>query len=290
MQSSILGQKCVLTLGVVLPLVACEPLTNEYPTPDWNSVEPQFSEVDPSQVSQTDVPQWPAPEASGSEEVTHAITVVAKTFDGGMKRYVGAGSLGTDSQDEHQAPIFDLYNGAILENVIIGSPAADGVHCTGSCTLRNVWWEDVGEDAATFRGQTDDDVLLIEGGGARLADDKVFQHNGRGTFHLKDLHVESFGKVYRSCGNCEEQVKRRVVIENITAVTWDDSSAIVGINENYGDVAEFRGENFIFDAFDTTICQRYEGNDMGLGPTTIGDGPDGRHCLYDDSTVLLYEY
>ena len=31
-------------------------------------------------------------------------------------------------------------------------PAADGVHCKGSCTLRNVWWQDVGEDAATFKG------------------------------------------------------------------------------------------------------------------------------------------
>jgi hypothetical protein len=86
------------------------------------------------------------------------------------------------------------------------------------------------------------------------------------------------------------QVNRKVIIENLTAVTWENSSAIVGINENYGDIAEFRGENFIFDAFETAICQRYEGNDMGLGPSKVGDGPDGSHCLYDDSNVFLYAY
>jgi len=235
------------------------------------------------------VPQWPDLEATAEQEVSHSIIVVGETFDGEMKRYVGVGALGTGDQDENQPPIFDLYNGAVLKNVILGAPAADGVHCSGSCVLRNVWWEDVGEDAATFRGISDDDVLLIEGGGARLADDKVFQNNGRGTFYIKDFFVQDFGKVYRSCGNCDVQVSRKVVIENLTAVTWDSSSAIVGVNENYGDTAEFLGINRIFDAFDTPICQRYEGNNMSLSPQKTGQGPDNEYCLYDSSTVSVYE-
>ncbi|WP_413230240.1 pectate lyase [Kitasatospora herbaricolor] len=40
-------------------------------------------------------------------------------------------------------------DGAVLQNVVLGDPAADGVHCNGSCTLKNVWWDNVGEDAAT---------------------------------------------------------------------------------------------------------------------------------------------
>lgn len=40
--------------------------------------------------------------------------------------------LGDGGQDEGQDPIFNLANGATLSNVIIGSPAADGIHCDGT--------------------------------------------------------------------------------------------------------------------------------------------------------------
>ena len=70
-----------------------------------------------------------------------------------MKRFTGSGSLGGGGQTEGQPPMFQISNGGTLQNVIIGNPAADGVHCSGSCTLKNVWWEDVGEDAATLLGR-----------------------------------------------------------------------------------------------------------------------------------------
>ena len=56
---------------------------------------------------------------------------------------------------------------ATLENVILGNPAADGIHCEGTCTLKNVWWEDVGEDAATLQGSSASQVMTIDGGGAQ---------------------------------------------------------------------------------------------------------------------------
>lgn len=242
---------------------------------------------DAPEISASPPPEWPGPEAQGQVEVPHTIALSGEVFDGGMQRYYGVGALGSDDQDENQSPLFDLYADAVVKNVILGAPAADGIHCNGSCTLENVWWEDVGEDAATFRGSSDEDVLLIDGGGARLATDKVFQNNGRGTFHIKDFHVEDFGKLYRSCGNCEEQMPRSVIVENVTAVTWEESDAVVGINENYGDTAEFRGISRIFDSFETPICQRYEGNDQSLEPLKVGDGPDGTHCKYDGESVLL---
>ena len=96
-------------------------------------------------------PSCTFPAAKGQQSVSSTISV-SGTLDGGMKRYVDSGALGTSGQSESQDPIFELANGATLKNVIIGTPAADGIHCKGTCTLENVWWEDVGEDAATLKG------------------------------------------------------------------------------------------------------------------------------------------
>jgi hypothetical protein len=37
----------------------------------------------------------------------------------------------------------------------------------------------------------------------------VFQHNGGGTLTVRNFQVSDFGKLYRSCGNCKTQYKRR---------------------------------------------------------------------------------
>ncbi|WP_033368065.1 pectate lyase, partial [Dactylosporangium aurantiacum] len=105
---------------------------------------------------------------------------VSGTLDGGMKRYC---CIGDGGQGESQDPVFELANGATIKNVIIGAPAGDGIHCLGTCTIQNVWWEDVGEDAATFLG-TSGGTSYVIGGGARSASDKVFQHNGNGTVNI----------------------------------------------------------------------------------------------------------
>jgi len=228
---------------------------------------------------------WPRP--TGNKSVPMTIRV-KDSFDGHMVRYYGIDELGTNDQDESQGAIFDLADGATLSNVILGDPAADGVHCNGSCTLNNVWWERVGEDAATFRGKTDSATMIVNGGGASGAVDKVFQHNGRGTMIIKDFYVEWFGKLWRSCGNCKSQYRRHVIIENVTAIAGPKSKALVGVNVNYGDVAEFRGVNKLYDkAGKTIICLKYEGNAAGLEPIEKGAGPD-QYCRYDASTVEVH--
>ncbi|MFC7326332.1 pectate lyase [Marinactinospora rubrisoli] len=224
--------------------------------------------------------EWPTPT---DERPTDETIPVEDSLDGGNARYYGTGDLGGDGQDEGQDPIFRLADGATLSNVIIGSPAADGVHCEGTCTLRNVWWEDVGEDAATSRGDSSSVTMTIVGGGARNADDKVFQHNGPGTVIIQDFEVEDFGTLYRSCGNCSTQHERHVVLENVTAIA--PGNRLVGINSNYGDTARFSGVTIIGDDDrDITPCQRYEGVTDGE-PDEIGDGPDGTHCLYSESDI-----
>ncbi|RKN39638.1 pectate lyase [Micromonospora endolithica] len=217
---------------------------------------------------------WPTP--TGSQKVD-ATVQVSGTFDGGLKRYYGIGDGG---QSESQDPMFVLAAGATLRNVVIGAPAGDGVHCEGNCTLVNVWWEDVGEDAATFRGGS---AYTVDGGGARSASDKVFQHNGSGTVTIRNFRVENAGKLYRACGNCSTSYQRHVVLDNITA---RDTDALAGINTNWGDTARFTRITILDDpGRDTRICVKYRGVAKGSEPTEIGEGADGVNCLYSSSDI-----
>ncbi|WP_372514310.1 pectate lyase [Streptomyces fragilis] len=228
----------------------------------------------------TDRPSWPT--ANGSQAVSSTIEV-SGTYDGGMKRLYGSGDLGSGDQDENQPPVIRLADGATLQNVILGAPAADGVHCAGTCTIRNVWWEDVGEDAATFRGGSSSTVRTIDGGGAKLAEDKVFQHNGAGTLVVKNFQVDDFGKLVRSCGNCSTQNARHVQLQNIWATA--PGTSLVGINTNYGDTARISGVTIYEDRDrDMKICTKYKGTTSGE-PSEIGSGADGTHCIYTPSAI-----
>ncbi|RCV49821.1 pectate lyase [Marinitenerispora sediminis] len=223
---------------------------------------------------------WPAPTA---QRPTGSTIAISGSVDGGNARYYGTGELGGDGQEEGQDPIFRLADGAALSNVIIGAPAADGIHCQGTCTLRNVWWEDVGEDAATARGTSTSHTMTIVGGGARHAADKVFQHNGAGTVVIRDFEVQDFATLYRSCGNCSTQRARHVIIDNVTVTA--PGSRLAGINSNYGDTARLSRITIVGDSNRRVVpCQRYRGVTSGE-PSPIGSGPDGTNCLYSASDI-----
>jgi hypothetical protein len=223
------------------------------------------------------------PEATGSKAVPSTISV-SGTYDGRLKKFYGSGALGTSDQSEDQGPIFELKDGAVLKNVIIGTPAADGVHCLGSCTLQNVWWLDVGEDAASFKGKSSSAVYRVYGGGAKSADDKVLQFNGAGKLVVSKFQVENFGKLVRSCGNCKTQYKRTIIINDVDVTA--PGKAIVGINSNYGDTASLR---HIRVHGDTTkkikTCVRFQGNNTGKEPTELGTGPDDTSCRFTASDI-----
>jgi len=233
--------------------------------------------------------KWPT--ASGEKEVDNPIWVSGE-YDGQMMRHFGVGDLGTSDQDEGQEPLFRVAPGGVVKNVILGDPAADGIHCDGPCTLKNVWWERVGEDAATFRGKSTSAVMLIEGGGASGAMDKVFQNNGQGTMIIKDFYVEWFGKLYRSCGNCSAQTRRNVIVENIIAVGHKKTEGLIGINVNYGDTVEFRGKNVVYDPANRGIapCLQYIGNNSGSEPKKIGGGAESDTCRNLDHVQILTSF
>jgi hypothetical protein len=236
----------------------------------------------PAPTKTTISPATSWPKATGEKPVTATIAV-SGTLDGGNARYFGSGALGGGGQDEGQDPLFKLADGAVLKNVILGAPAADGIHCSGTCTLQNVWWENVGEDAATFKGGTSA-TYTVDGGGAKGADDKVFQHNGGGTLTIKNFQVEDFGKLYRSCGNCSTQHKRAVVVQNVVATA--PAGSLVGINTNFGDTAKISGV-MIVGKKSLDICVKFTGNSSGKEPTKIGTGPDGVNCIYNESDITF---
>nr|1EE6_A Chain A, Pectate Lyase [Bacillus sp. KSM-P15] len=163
-----------------------------------------------------------------------------QTFDGKGQTYVAnPNTLGDGSQAENQKPIFRLEAGASLKNVVIGAPAADGVHCYGDCTITNVIWEDVGEDALTLKSSG---TVNISGGAAYKAYDKVFQINAAGTINIRNFRADDIGKLVRQNGGTTYKVVMNVENCNISrvkdAILRTDSSTSTGriVNTRYSNV------------------------------------------------------
>ncbi|GEA89698.1 pectate lyase [Cellulomonas cellasea] len=231
----------------------------------------------PATTAPTTPTSWPTPRSS--TKVSSTIKV-SGTRDMGLVRYYG---ISSGDQGESQPPMFQLENGAVLKNVILGTGAGDGIHCLGTCTIENVWFEDVGEDAATFKGTAASQTMTINGGGARSASDKVFQHNGPGTFVIKNFQVADIGKLYRSCGNCSKQYARTVVVQNVTITA--PAKSLVGINPNLGDKATLSGLTIVGDpSKKIAICDEYKGVTSGE-PTKVSSGPSAA-CGYTPSAIV----
>ncbi|WP_434048925.1 MULTISPECIES: pectate lyase [Sorangium] len=134
-------------------------------------------------------------------------TIVVKageTFDGGGKRFIAdSETLGDGSQDEGQKPVFKLEDGAKLRNVVLGAPAADGIHTYGNVTLENIVWEDIGEDALTVKKSG---TVVLNGGSAKNGADKVFQINAASTFRVSNFKAENAGKFIRQNGGTDFKV------------------------------------------------------------------------------------
>ena len=237
-----------------------------------------------SSASSTPIANCPA-RPNPAETVQLSATVelgVGEVFDGNNRRY----NLSGGSQSEGQPPLFRLQHDAVIRNVVIGNLASDGIHCEGSCTIENVWWEDIGEDAATARGPAGT-VMRINCGGAFQGDDKVFQHNGRGAVHISNFVAENAGKLYRSCGDCTGNGgPRYVTIENVRT---NDIDTIVGINKNFGDVAVLRNLTIYHSSsHKVKACQVYRGVVKGQGSTSaLGVEFETENCDVKPSDITL---
>jgi hypothetical protein len=207
--------------------------------------------------------------------------VVSGTFDGGGNRY----NLSGGTQQEGQPAVFDIQDGGVIRNVVIGNLAADGIHCLGNCTIENVWWEDIGEDAATGLGAAGT-TMRVNCGGAFNGEDKTFQHNGRGRVSISNFRASNAGKLYRSCGDCTGNGGPRFI--DVTNVRTDGIPTIVGINKNFGDVATIRNVTVNEGSTKVKICQIYQGVVKGQGSTSaLGVEFETANCNVSPSDVTL---
>lgn len=244
-------------------------------------------------LAQSTSVNWPT--AVGKDITVDATILVdaSKPYDCKMQRHVpNPSTLGNGSQKERQKAVFQLADGAILQNCIIGAQkgtqgSADGVHCKGSCTLKNVWFEDVGEDAVTFYGLSDSDTYLVDGGGAKNAADKIFQFDGKGTATIRNFWADTFARFARSCGNCANQYARHFVLQNVTALNGQQGQFIVGINTNFGggDTAKLSA---ITIGGNVPACKRFIGVVGSQNePKSMGveKQADGKNCQYSASDI-----
>ncbi|CUA75267.1 hypothetical protein RSOLAG22IIIB_05804 [Rhizoctonia solani] len=158
--------------------------------------------------------------------------------------------------------VFLLEDGVTLkQNVVSGANQAEGVHYQGFCNIYNVWLEDVCEDGIILC-QTSGTTNIV-GRGAKNARNNIIQHKGGGAVNVSSYCVQDFGKLYRTCGNCNTQYKRVV---NINDVIAKNGKVMVGINSNFGDVATSKNNQF---RGVSSVCDTFQGNTNGKEPTTL---------------------
>jgi len=189
-----------------------------------------------------------APPGNGGTLNETIIVAAGQTYDGGGKRYNAGSALGDGSQSEDQQPMFRVEDGGTLINVVLGSPAADGIHTYGDATLKNIVWEDIGEDALTIK---ESGTVTLDGGSAANGDDKVFQVNAASTFKISNFKASDAGKFIRQNGGTDFKVD--VVIDRCDISNMDeaifrtdsDSSTVTMTNTRYSNIGDelFMGVN-----------------------------------------------
>ncbi|OWZ15217.1 Polysaccharide lyase [Phytophthora megakarya] len=227
---------------------------------------------------------WPASKGTVQFAEAHIIKA-GEVFDGKMQTFERS-DISCEGQTESGAStaVFKMEPGSTLKNVIIGKNQMEGVHCDKhDCTIENVWWDDVCEDAFSVKGGTADSVTKVIGGGARYADDKVIQHNGFGTVEIDGFYGEDISKLYRSCGTCGNRPKK-VNVSNVYVV--NPTNAIVTVNKNWGDEATLKNIWIKSGKATVKVCQWSQGNANGE-PKILGNGPSPPLCQYSESDVHI---
>ncbi|KAG2845185.1 hypothetical protein PC119_g1852 [Phytophthora cactorum] len=230
------------------------------------------------------VPDGTWPTSQGNVSFAEVYVVKSgEVFDGGMKTYDRSDitCLGQTESNGTSNAVFEVEPGATLKNVIIGTNQMEGVHCEMSdCTIENVWWEDVCEDALSIKGGNVSSVSRVIGGGARYADDK------------------DFGKLYRSCGNCKSNPRQRFLnmsniyadLEIIQAQRVDPNVSIIMMNENFGDQAVLRNIYVKPSTENYTECASSLGvNKSGARPVILSNGPKNPVCQYSFDDVHIVQ-
>jgi hypothetical protein len=222
---------------------------------------------------------WPT--AKGST-VTISGTKSVTTYDGGGALHEGTLNDCSIGDQSSTKAIIEVADGGSVSNVIFGKNIGDGIHCLGSCTIDNVWYPYICDDAITInKDGTASKASTISNSGFKGARDKTIQHNGGdSTLNITNVYVEVAGKLYRSCGSgggCTTSAKHTVNISNVVAIGVDQ---VAGVSENdqvtLSNICAFRT---------ATLCNTYKVNsdtDSTKGANGTGEGPSP-NCSYQGS-------
>ncbi|KAJ0420833.1 pectate lyase-domain-containing protein [Aspergillus carlsbadensis] len=217
---------------------------------------------------------FPLPSSTGSVTFDAPQEIGAgEVYDGGLQTFGRGVDCSGQSEGGEDDAVFVLQEGATLRNAIIGPDQIEGVYCLGACTIENVWWEKVCEDALSLKeGSGPYNVI---GGGAQGAEDKVIQHNSGGEVIIDGFTVYDFGKLYRSCGTCGD-IARSATIRNVVAV---QGSTIAGANGNFGDVVTIESSTCATDV--SAICTTYESDAGGGEPEEVSESAT-EACVFSE--------
>ncbi len=216
-------------------------------------------------------------------------------------RFVDCGGktigLSCSGDSESQPAVLSLNNASIRNVKLAANGGSDGIHCNGgNCTLADVVWNDICEDAAT--NKSEGGTMTIVGGSAYNSTggyggtpDKIFQHNSKNSTTIISggfMATGTHGKLWRSCGNCTNNGGPRNVLiydVNINA----DIGSIVGVNRNYGDVATIRNLRIKnYSQGSPHVCDEYQGVQKGSSSTKYGEYWNTANCDVSTSDVSVY--
>jgi pectate lyase len=219
------------------------------------------------------IPTWPA--ATGTPVSITGTKSVTGTYDGKMALHNGNLNDCTTGDQSSTKPIIEVADGGTVKNIVFGEDVGDGIHCLGSCTIDNVWFPYICDDAITMLGGSGK-TATITNSGFKNARDKTIQHNGDGsTVVLNNIYVETAGKLYRSCGQgCTSSEKRSATISNVIAI---GASQIAGVSTNdkvtLSNICTYRTPS---------VCRTYEPGtetETTIGANGTDEGPTA-NCVY----------
>jgi hypothetical protein len=178
----------------------------------------------------------------------------------------------TTGDQDSTDPIFEVADGGTVKNVIMGNKVGDGIHCLGSCTIDNVWFPYVCDDAISALGSG---TVTIRNSGFKNARDKTIQHNGTATVTIDTVYVETAGKLYRSCGDgCSSTAARTATISNVVAIgVGEVAGASTNDSVTLKNICTYRTPG---------MCHTYKpgsDTDATIGANSTADGPSA-NCKF----------
>ncbi|MDC8830270.1 pectate lyase [Alteromonas gilva] len=226
---------------------------------------------------------WTFQRVGSSAECYAGATLTHRFVDCGGKTI----GLSCNGDSESQSPVLTLHNSSVRNVRIAANGGADGIHCTaGNCTMADVTWEDICEDAAT--NKSEGGTMTIAGGSAYNSNggyggnpDKIFQHNSKNSTTIISGGFTAYGqngKLWRSCGNCSNNGGPRNAL--IYDVTISGSiGSVAGVNSNFGDKATIRNLRIQgYSPGSPKVCEEYLGVQSGQSSTKWGEFWNSAYC------------